>query len=114
MNYLRKFRKDKGLTQEQFAELIGEPRGTYQAYESGRSAIPAPVQAKIKAEGFTEEFPEAGAAEITPDDLQALGRDLARKIDYAHEDLKRENQALGAALAAVLIELRALQGNRQA
>lgn len=108
MNYLRQWRKGKGLTQEQFAEVIGEPRGTYQAYESGRSTIPADVQKKIKDEGFTGPFPEP-AAGATVDDLQALGQDLARKIDYAHEDLKRENQLLGAALAAVLTEIQALK-----
>jgi transcriptional regulator with XRE-family HTH domain len=112
LNYLRQWRKGKGLTQEQFAEIISEPRGTYQAYESGRSSIPADVQEKIKKEGFVGVFPEVGT-EVSKEDLQTLGQDLARKIDYAHEDLKRENQVLGAAVAAILAELQALKGSRK-
>lgn len=114
MNYLRKWRKERDLTQAEFAEVIREPRGTYQAYESGRSSIPPDVQGKIRNEGFSGAFPEVGETEVSPDDLQALGRDLDRKIDYAHEDLKKDIRAVAATLAALLAKLEAREGNQKA
>lgn len=53
------------------------------------------------------------SSDITQEDFQALGRDLGRMIDYAHEDLKRDIQAQGAAMAAILAELQAMRENRK-
>lgn len=83
------------------ADKIGEPRPTYQAWESGRIQFPPLIQEKIIKLGYDGPFPE-GNKEVTQEDLQALGRDLLRVQNHAHEDLKRDIQALGAALQELL------------
>lgn len=98
---LRDWRKLKGWRQEDLADKIGESRATYQAWEGGRNAFPPAIKLKIQKLGFTGEFPDPSAA-LTQGDLQALGRDLVKQVNYSHEDLKRDIQALGAAVQELL------------
>ncbi len=74
--------------------------------------MPPEVQKKITKKGFKGKFPEPRKS-ITPDDLQALGRDIDRKISFAHEDLKRDMQALGATAATILALLVELKESRK-
>jgi transcriptional regulator with XRE-family HTH domain len=55
---LSQYRKSKGLSQEQFGKKLGLSQATYQTYESGRSAIPPEIQAKIRKLGFVDRFPQ--------------------------------------------------------
>lgn len=38
--YLKKMRKDRGVTQRKFASMLGIPLASYKTYEEGRVRIP--------------------------------------------------------------------------
>jgi hypothetical protein len=99
---LREFRKFKQLSQEDFGRKIGlgEKWRNYPNWETGRAPFPPDVQAKIVKLGYDGPFPEVGA-EVTREDLQALGRDLVRVMDQSEGRLSKEIQSLGAVLARI-------------
>lgn len=91
-------------TQGALAAKLNMAQNTVSAWLVGKSRIKPQIQAKIKALGYDGPFPE-GNKHLTQDDLQALGRDLVRVTNHAHEDLKRDIQALGAAVQEILKRL---------
>jgi transcriptional regulator with XRE-family HTH domain len=101
---LKEWRKVKGWRQEDLADKIGEPRPTYQAWESGRTPFPPDVQAKIKKLGFPGEFP-APLAVITLADLESIREEVRTQSAWVREELRKENAALAAALQEVLKRL---------
>lgn len=104
MNYLREWRKNKNLTQEELASQIEEPRGTYQAYESGRSPIPSDVQGKIRRLGFKGEFPTPSDG-VTREDLDSFRQEVRSQVGWLREESRKENTALAAMLQEVLARL---------
>ncbi len=85
-------------------EKIGVAGNTVSQWLSGKSRIKPLIQDKLRKLGYDGPFPE-GNKELTQDDLQALGRDLVRVTNHSHEDLKRDIQALGAAVQEILKRL---------
>ena len=58
---LKKLRKEKGLTQEQFAERIGIKRNSYTNYEIGRNVpIDAVIHAICREYGASEKWLRTG------------------------------------------------------
>ena len=88
-------------TQGALAEKLGMAQNTISSWLSGRSRIKPPIQKKLMDLGYNGPFPE-GNKDVTPEDLQGLGRDLAKLVNYAHEDLKRDILVLGAAVQELL------------
>jgi len=93
--------KEKWGNQSSLAQELGVNQNTVSSWKTGRSRIHPDFQAKLRALGYDGPFPE-GHQELTQDDLQALGRDLVRLMNHAHEDLKRDIQAVGAMLQELL------------
>lgn len=101
---LREWRKSKGWRQEDLADKLGEPRGTYQAWESMRASFPPEVQAKIRKLGFAGPFPEP-AKEITLADLESIREEIRTQAAWVREEIRKENTALAAMLQEVLKRL---------
>jgi transcriptional regulator with XRE-family HTH domain len=110
---LKEWRRLKKLRQEDLADLLEEPRGTYQAWESGRAAFPPEVIAKIKKMGFKGVFPEPGRG-ITLSDLESIREEIRTQVAWVREELRKENAALAADLQEALKTLAALQGTPSA
>lgn len=107
---LRDWRKEKGWTQGDLADKIGEPRPTFQKWEAGVSPTPPAAQAKIRKLGFSGDFPEPGRP-ITLEDLESIREEIRTQAAWVREELRKENVALAAALQEALRRLEALQGN---
>jgi transcriptional regulator with XRE-family HTH domain len=110
---LKEWRRLKGLRQEDLADQLEEPRGTYQAWESGRAAFPPEVQAKIRKLGYKGPFPEPGRG-LTLADLESIREEIRTQVAWAREELRKENAALAADLQEALKMLAELRGSPQA
>lgn len=108
---LKEWRKLKGWRQEDLADKLGEPRPTYQGWESGRITFPPAIAAKIKKLGFDGEFPEP-AKEITREDLESIREEIRTQAAWVREELRKENVALAAMLQEVLERLAQRTGNK--
>lgn len=98
---LKEWRKLKGWRQEDLADKLGEPRPTYQGWESGRIPFPPQIKAKINKMGFEGEFPEPGKA-ISLADLESIREEVRTQSAWVREELRKENTALAAMLQEVL------------
>lgn len=59
---LKDWRKSKGWRQEDLADKLGEPRPTYQSWETGRTpSIPPEVQGKLRKLGYKGPWPAQAA-----------------------------------------------------
>jgi transcriptional regulator with XRE-family HTH domain len=106
---LREWRKMNGWRQEDVADKIGEPRPTYQAWESGRVSFPPAAQLKIRKLGFTGTFPDLGKP-ITASDLESIRDEVRNQAMWLRVELQKENTALAAMMQEILIRLAHLQG----
>lgn len=107
---LKEWRKVKGWRQEDVADKLGEPRPTYQAWESGRVPFPPLIRTKIEKMGFDGEFPEAGEP-ITRADLESIREEIRTQAAWVREEVRKENTALAAMLQEVLKRLPPLPRN---
>jgi len=93
--------EDRWGTQGALAAELEVAQNTVSQWMLGKSRPKPPMQKKLRSLGYDGPFTTQEGEEVTSEDLQGLGRDLARKIDYAHEDLKRDIQALAAIVQAI-------------
>lgn len=107
---LKEWRKTKGWRQEDLADKLGEPRPTYQAWESGRVTFPPAIKAKIEKMGFKGEWPDPGA-ELTRADLESLRDEVRTQSAWLREELRKDNTGAAAVLQEILKRLSALEGN---
>lgn len=101
---LKEWRRLKKWRQEDLADKLGEPRPTYQGWESGRVTFPPEIKAKIVKMGFTGEFPEPDQ-EITLADLESIREEIRTQAAWVREEVRKENTALAAMLQEVLKRL---------
>lgn len=80
---LKGWRKSKGWRQEDLADKLGEPRPTYQSWETGRTpTIPPEVQAKLRKLGYKGPWPvdesksAPGGDYVTRAEFDELSADL--------------------------------------
>ncbi len=57
MQNLKNWRVGKGLTQGELADKVGSNQKSYSAYETGRTAVPGEIQAKLRKLGYSGPFP---------------------------------------------------------
>ncbi len=107
---LKEWRKLKKWRQEDLADQLGEPRPTYQGWESGRIPFPPEIIQKVRDLGFDGDFPEPGK-DVTLADLESIREEIRTQSAWVREELRKENKALAADLQAILKQLAALQGN---
>jgi transcriptional regulator with XRE-family HTH domain len=107
---LKEWRKLNGWRQEDLADKLEEPRGTYQAWESARAAFPPEIQMKIRKLGYTGPFPEP-AQEITLSDLESIREEIRSQAVWLREESRKETARLAAAMQEVLLQLRELLKN---
>ena len=103
---LREFRKSKQLSQEDFGRKIGlgEKWKNYPNWETGRSPCPPDIQVKISKLGYDGPFPEPGG-EISLADLESLRAEVRTQAAWVHEESRKRDVALAAALQEVLKRL---------
>lgn len=77
-------------------------------WNTGKNRISPEYQKQIRVLGYDGPFPES-VGEITRADLNALGDDLKKIVEGSSADLKKDIQALGAAIQKVLIHLGVVQ-----
>ena len=102
---LREWRKANYGRQQDLADKLEEPRGTYQAWETGRAEIPYEKRAKIEALGFKGTWPEVGG-QLTKADIEALEESVTGKFAAVREELA----GMGEILKQVLERLQPSQG----
>ena len=77
---IRKIRKEAGLTQEKFAEILGLKRNTIATYETGKSEPMGNILKSICREfGINEEWLQTGKGEMkkpVDDEVAAIVSDL--------------------------------------
>jgi transcriptional regulator with XRE-family HTH domain len=94
---LKDWRKQKGWRQEDLADKLGEPRPTFQSWETGRSAIPPAIQAKLRKMGYDGPWPqeEAKTAEgVTREEFADLKAALKAHVEYWRDGEERVLQKL--------------------
>lgn len=92
---LKKLRKEKGLTQEQFAERIGIKRNSYTNYEIGRNVpIDAVIHAICREYGASEKWLRTGEGDMyRPVTDEAKVTDWVKGV-FADENAKIQQKTL--------------------
>lgn len=98
---LKAWRKLVKLRQEDVADQLGEPRPTYQAWESGRAPFPPEVREKLRDLGYLGPFPEPERP-ITLADLESIREEIRSQAAWVREELRKENVVLAADLERAL------------
>ncbi len=97
------------------ADKMGVSPATVSAWRTGRNNIKLEYKRLLREKlKYAGKFPDEGDRPITPEDLQALGRDLVRVVNQSEGRLSEEIQTLGAILFRIQERLGLLSDNSEA